>query len=65
MKTSLLHRGPDNQTSYLQENLGLVHTRLSIIDLTEKANQPMKDSSERYVLIFNGEIFNFRNYSKI
>ena len=60
MKSSLFHRGPDNQTSYLQGNLGLVHTRLSIIDLSEKANQPMQDSSGRYVLIYNGEIFNYQ-----
>ena len=38
---------------------GLAHNRLSIIDLSQEANQPMQDSSGRYVITFNGEIFNF------
>ena len=38
MMSSLAHRGPDNQTSFTTENLGLAHTRLSIIDLSESSN---------------------------
>ena len=64
MKDSLFHRGPDNQTSYVAGNLGLIHTRLSIIDLSETANQPMKDLSDRYVIVYNGEIFNYKELKK-
>ena len=60
MKKDLFHRGPDNQTSFISKNLGLVHTRLSIIDLSEAANQPMTHFSGEYVIVFNGEIFNYR-----
>jgi asparagine synthase (glutamine-hydrolysing) len=60
MMESLEHRGPDNQSSYIEGNLGLAHTRLSIIDLSEEANQPIVDSTGRYVIIFNGEIYNYQ-----
>ena len=59
MKFSMLHRGPDNQSHFLSKDLGLVHTRLSIIDLSTDANQPMSDISNRYTIVFNGEIFNY------
>ncbi len=64
MMSSLAHRGPDNQTSFTTENLGLAHTRLSIIDLSESSNQPMEDSSGRYVIVYNGEIYNYQNLKK-
>ena len=64
MKDLLIHRGPDNQTSFISDNMGLVHTRLSIIDLSNSANQPMQDLSGRYVIVFNGEIFNFEKLKK-
>jgi asparagine synthase (glutamine-hydrolysing) len=55
----LKHRGPDYQGWLMvNENLLLGHTRLSIIDLTSEANQPMKDE-EGNVLVFNGEIYNY------
>lgn len=54
-------RGPDNQNTYVydkyQTTLG--HNRLAIIDLNERANQPMKSINERFEIIFNGEIYNF------
>lgn len=57
---SISHRGPD-ATGYLEkENIVLGHKRLSIIDLSERANQPMSDDSNRFHIIFNGEIYNFR-----
>jgi asparagine synthase (glutamine-hydrolysing) len=54
----LKHRGPDNQSSYKYNNLYLGHTRLSIQDLSSLGNQPMTDTSGRYTLVFNGEIYN-------
>lgn len=58
----LFHRGPDGHGFYLDSSasVGLGHTRLSIIDLSQKATQPMVSSDQRYVLTFNGEIYNFR-----
>lgn len=54
------HRGPDSTGLYIQESLGLYlgHNRLAIQDLTEAGNQPMESSSARYVIAFNGEIYN-------
>lgn len=60
MKNILMHRGPDNQKSFISKNLGLVHTRLSIIDLNELANQPMEDITGKYALTYNGEIYNYK-----
>lgn len=58
--TQALHkRGPDFQDIYHDEKVGLGHRRLSIIDTSSAANQPMWDESKRYCLVFNGEIFNF------
>ncbi len=57
---SLLHRGPDAQQCFVGNGFGLAHTRLSLVDLSERSNQPMWDESRRYVLVFNGEIYNFR-----
>lgn len=57
---SLEKRGPDFQDIYIDEWVGLGHRRLSIIDTSEKANQPMWDESGRYCIVFNGEIFNYK-----
>jgi len=57
---SLSKRGPDFQDVYLDEWVGLGHRRLSIIDTSAIANQPMWDESKRYCIIFNGEIFNYK-----
>ncbi|MBI2281032.1 MAG: asparagine synthase (glutamine-hydrolyzing) [Bacteroidetes bacterium] len=56
---TLSKRGPDNQNVVVYEQLALGHARLSIIDTTESANQPFTDESGRYIIVFNGEIFNF------
>ena len=53
-------RGPDNQSTYFKENLALAHARLSIIDPSEIADQPMWSDDGRFVILFNGEIYNFR-----
>jgi asparagine synthase (glutamine-hydrolysing) len=55
---SIAHRGPDNQSSFKFENVFLGHTRLSILDLSDLANQPMMSLDERYVLVYNGELYN-------
>ena len=62
MNHSLQHRGPDNEDSYVNEDLGILlnHTRLSIHDLSEAGNQPMKSNSGRYLITFNGEIYNYK-----
>ena len=57
---ALAKRGPDFQDIYTNGFVGLGHRRLSIIDTSEAGNQPMWDDSKRYCIIFNGEIFNFK-----
>ena len=59
MVSSLAHRGPDADGVWCGPRTVLGHTRLSIIDLSEAGRQPMVDESGRYVLIFNGEIYNY------
>jgi asparagine synthase (glutamine-hydrolysing) len=56
----MARRGPDFQDIYTDEWVGLGHRRLSIIDTSPVAHQPMWDESKRYCIIFNGEIFNYR-----
>jgi asparagine synthase (glutamine-hydrolysing) len=56
----LSKRGPDFSATYYQGNIGFGHARLSIIDTSANANQPFVDSTGRYVIIFNGEIYNFK-----
>ena len=60
-------RGPDNEGFYIDENLcvALAHNRLSIIDLSGDANQPMFSEDCRYILIFNGEIYNYKELKKL
>src|SRR4030095_912107 len=57
-------RGPDAENFFEEENISLGHCRLSIIDLSKTANQPMIDASNRCVIIYNGEIFNFKPLRK-
>ena len=58
--TALAHRGPDAQASWQGEYGLLFHSRLSIIDTDARANQPFTDPTGRYVLVFNGEIYNYQ-----
>lgn len=57
---ALAKRGPDFQDIYTDAFVGLGHRRLSIIDTSDAGNQPMWDESKRYCIVFNGEIFNFK-----
>lgn len=66
MTQSLNHRGPDANGIFFDNSVGvgLGHTRLSIIDLSSNANQPMISHSKRYVMVYNGEIYNYREIRK-
>jgi asparagine synthase (glutamine-hydrolysing) len=66
MMLALTHRGPDAQGTYLDptQTMAVGHTRLSIIDLGTGANQPFHSKDGRYVIVFNGEIYNFHQIKK-
>ena len=66
MKQRMLHRGPDAGGSYISEDgkVALGHRRLSIVDLSEAGLQPMKSHSGRYVMVYNGEIYNYKKLSQ-
>lgn len=54
------HRGPDGVGSFIEPGLALAHTRLALVDLDPRSNQPFWDESGRYCLVYNGEIYNFK-----
>jgi len=60
MCSAIAHRGPDGEGITLINNCILGHRRLSIIDLSDKASQPMTDVDNRNFIVFNGEIYNFQ-----
>ncbi len=60
MLQKISHRGPDAEGTYFAKGVGLGHKRLSIIDLSKEANQPMYSHSGNSVIVFNGEIYNFK-----
>ena len=64
MGDTIIHRGPDAHGEYLEDAVGLCHRRLSIIDLSEAGTQPMYAAHGRYVMVFNGEIYNFLSLRK-
>jgi asparagine synthase (glutamine-hydrolysing) len=59
MGDDLAHRGPDAVGMHMSDSIGLVHRRLSIIDLSEASNQPFQRNDGEEVLIFNGELYNY------
>lgn len=59
MMQIMKHRGPDDEGIFLEENVGLGFVRLSIIDLSPAGHQPMSSHDERYVIVYNGEIYNY------
>jgi len=60
MTDVIAHRGPDGEGHWIEGNVGLGHRRLAIIDLSPAGHQPMISADHRYVLSYNGEIYNFR-----
>ncbi len=60
LSSGLAHRGPDGSRIFEQENIGLVHARLSIIDLSEHGNQPLFNEDKSLALVCNGEIYNYK-----
>ncbi|MCB0391662.1 MAG: asparagine synthase (glutamine-hydrolyzing) [Bdellovibrionales bacterium] len=67
MGQSIHHRGPDSKGEYYHEptGLGFAHARLSILDLSPAGHQPMLSKSERFVICYNGEIYNFNKLKKL
>ena len=59
MTDIIFHRGPDSGKTYIKDNVALGHRRLSIIDLSEKANQPLFSDEGDIVIAYNGEVYNF------
>ena len=64
MNKETSHRGPDGTGIFVATGISLGHNRLAIIDLSESGAQPMQGSGGRFVLIFNGEIYNYRELKK-
>ncbi|PWA07225.1 asparagine synthase (glutamine-hydrolyzing) [Flavobacterium psychrotolerans] len=62
MRDSLEHRGPDDKGVFIENNLGLGHRRLSIIDVSSRGHQPFLSGDGRYVMVYNGEIYNFKEF---
>lgn len=64
MNEAMIHRGPDMGEIAFDDDMGLCHRRLSIIDLSEEGKQPMSTQDGRYTIVFNGEIYNFLELRK-
>lgn len=64
MASSMYHRGPNHTGYFTDEYIALAHNRLSVIDLSEKAYQPMLSKCGRYVITYNGEVYNFQELAK-
>lgn len=59
MMQKMKHRGPDDEGVFFDTNVGLGFVRLSILDLSPAGHQPMKSNDGRYVIVFNGEVYNY------
>lgn len=61
MTDSIRHRGPDDEGVYVSDNISLGHRRLSILDLSPAGHQPMMSGDGKFILVHNGEVYNFRD----
>lgn len=64
MLDKIKHRGPDDRGIWFESGLCLGHQRLSIVDLSPAGHQPMESASSRYVIAYNGEIYNYQELKK-
>lgn len=64
MTDAIAHRGPDGEGQYVDRNVGIAHRRLSIIDLSPRASQPMISEKNDSVITYNGELYNYREIRK-
>ncbi len=64
MANAIAHRGPNNESFYTTSKVGLAHRRLSVLDLSATANQPMWSACKRYVIVYNGEVYNFKTIAQ-
>lgn len=64
MMNTIIHRGPDSDGKYIDNKVALGFRRLSIIDLSEVGSQPLFNEDESIVLVFNGEIYNYKDLKK-
>jgi len=64
LSDTISHRGPDSQGFYIKGKIGLAHNRLSIVDLSDNGKQPMYSSSQNSIIVFNGEVYNWRELRK-
>ncbi|HRA71814.1 MAG TPA: asparagine synthetase B, partial [Flavobacterium sp.] len=62
MRDSLEHRGPDDKGLFIENNIGLGHRRLSILDVSAAGHQPFLSDNARYAMVYNGEIYNFKDF---
>jgi asparagine synthase (glutamine-hydrolysing) len=62
MRDSLEHRGPDDKGLFIENNIGFGHRRLSILDVSLAGHQPFLSEDGRYVLVYNGELYNFKEF---
>lgn len=62
MRNILEHRGPDDSGIYIDKSIGLGHRRLSIIDTSTAGHQPFVSDNGRYIIVFNGEIYNYQSF---
>ena len=62
MRDALEHRGPDDKGLFIDKNIGLGHRRLSILDISTAGHQPFLSDDERFIMVYNGEIYNFKDF---
>jgi asparagine synthase (glutamine-hydrolysing) len=62
MRDALEHRGPDDKGLFIDKNIGLGHRRLSILDVSAAGHQPFLSDDERFIMVYNGEIYNFKDF---